>query len=425
MKRCFPRDSVFTRVENFRWNVEALEKQYCEDKASFLALERLEEAVILFCESTSVENLNPSERMEEVLRKIYDTLKKNELACRLFCGDSPLAGYAYEAYVFTVCSSFLHTSKRINAMPISEFVKKNHPLGFTNPDSPNYREPSLLQSETDRFRKARQRRLSQGQVYIKQNTQWNAMTKDSEYEWSRWYSLEDGSDIVRNTDKYIGNLYNGFRKAIKSAQDDGYYNRVQDAYKKFLSKLKKLKYADFLELYKTELTRICANREYFGINLYRLERRLQPYKIINDVKRLTKCQSPKEEADLLIKTVCLDELCFPKIYENLLRNPCDLAEQYAEEFLHMLRTVTVISNLIFDELIEKGFLGDDWETLLRNRVNQMADEVLYDPQKVGLFTADHAQEKFIRLLHAGVFLEMCVVCNMAFSFEDLLIECPL
>lgn len=422
MKSCFPRDSVFSRVENFRWNVEALEKRYREDKNSFLDLEILSDVVITFCKSNYIEMLSPSERLEQVFRKIFGTMKKSNLASRLFCGASPLAGPAYEAYVFTACSCFLHTSKRIKAMPISEFVKKNHPLDFTDPDSPNYREPSLFQSEADRFRKARQRRLSLSQVYFKQNTQWNAISKDGEYEWSRWYSLEDSSDVVRNTDKYIGNLYNGFRKAIKSAQDDGYYDRVQNAYKKFLSKLKKLKYADFLELYKTDLTRICANREYFGINLYRLERRLQPYKIINDVKRLTECQSPEEEVDLLIKTVSLDELCFPKIYENLLRNPCDLAEQYAEEFLHMLRTVTVISNLIFDELIEKGFLGDDWETLLLDRVNQMADEVLYDPQKVELFTADHAQEKFIRLLHAGVFLEMCVACNIAFSFENLLIE---
>ena len=37
------------------------------------------------------------------------------------------------------------------------------------------------------------------------------------------------------------------------------------------------------------------------------------------------------------------------------------------------------------------------------------------------FIADHVQEKFTRLLHAGVFIEMCVACNFKFYITDLLI----
>lgn len=427
MKTYFPEGSVLSRAKNFRWNLAPLEKQYCEDKDSFLHLERLGESISKFCESNFIKELSPSERLERVLWNIYDTMKRLELTAQLFCGGSPLADHAYEAYIFTVCSSFLHTSKRVKAMPISNFVKENHPLDFVNPDSPNYREPSLLQSEVDRLRKFRQRRLSQGQVYIKQNTQWNAMTKDSEYEWARYYNLEESDDVIGGVDKRIGNLYKGIREALSAEQDDGYQNRVQEAYKKFLSKLKKIKYRDYLELYKSDLTRICKNNQYLGMNLYRLERRLQPHKIINEVKRLTECNSPELEAELLLKTVLLDEICFPKIYEDLLPNSLVLIEHYANEFLYTLTDEVAISNLILDELVEKGFWEEEWETLFLNKINEIAEEVFYDPEKMkeelntSNFIADHVQEKFTRLLHAGVFIEMCVACNFKFYITDLLI----
>lgn len=430
MKTYFPEDSVFSRTKNFRWNSAPLEKQYREDKDCFLDLEILGEVIAKFCENSFIKELSPSERLDRVLRKIYDMIKKSDLASQLFCVDSPLAHHAYEAYVFAVCSSFLHASKRVKAMTYLDFVKKNHPLDFVNPDSPNYREPFLLQSEADKLRKFRQRRLNQGRVYIKEGTQWNAITKDSEYEWTRYYDLEETDDVVSKVDKRIGNLYKGIKDALNTEQDGGYQDRVQKSYKKFLSKLRKIKYEDFLELYKADLTRICKStkdNKYLGINLYRLERRLQPHKIINEVKKLTECSSPELEAELLLKTVFLNEICFPKIYEDLLPNPVGLIDRYANEFYYTLNDEMVISNLILDVLVEKGSLGEKWEAMLLNKVNGMADEVFYNPEKAKEelntrdFMADHAQEKFIRLLHAGVFIETHMACNFKFSIMDLLI----
>ena len=57
----------------------------------------------------------------------------------------------------------------------------------------------------------------------------------------------------------------------------------------------------------------------------------------------------------------------------------------------------------------------------------MAEEVFYNPEKMkeelntSNFIADHVQEKFTRLLHAGVFIEMCIACNFKFHITDLLI----
>lgn len=422
MKTQFPEGSILSHAYNFRWNLASLEQQYREDENSFLDWEILRDVVITYCKNSIGKELSPAERLDRVLQKIYVTIKRSELASKLFCDESPLAGHVYDAYVFTVCSSFLHTSKRVGGMSISEFVKKNHPLDFSNPDSPNFRNTSLLESEIDRLRKFRQRLLNQGQVYIKQGIKWNAITKDNEYEWTRSYALEDDNTNLHDIDKSIGNLYKGIREAINSDQDDKYSDRVQVAYKKFLSKLRKLKYEDFLKLYNADLARICKNKEHYGLNLYRLERRLQPYKIMNEVKRLTECTSPEEEANLLLKTVWLDEICFPKIYEYLLHYSYDRIERYAEEFLYMWKTEPVISNLVLDILVEEKFFGEDWYTLFLNKVNNMTEEVLYTPEKVEFFTSDYAQEKFIRLLHAGVFVEICVACNSRFHITDLLIN---
>lgn len=421
METNFPEGSLLSRVKNFRWNLASLEKRYREDEDSFLDLERLGDEVIACYKNCHGEGLSPEECLDQVLRKTYDMINKTELAPQLLCEKSSFADHICEAYVFTACSSFLHASRRIEGMPLTEFVKKNSSLDFRNSYSPNYREPNLLQAETNRLRKARQRLLNQGQVYIKQNTQWNAMTKDSEYEWARYYALEDSNAVARDTDKRIGNLYKGIKEAINTDRDDKYSDRVQTAYKKFLSKLEKLKYENFLELYKVDLTRICEDKEYYGLNLYRLERRLQPYKIINEVKRLTEFKSLEEEANFLLKTVYLDEICFPKVYEDLLHNPCDLVREYAEEVLRVWRTGTVISNLILDKLVEEKAFGENWDTLFLNKVNKMTEKVLYDPKKVEFFTSEHAQEKFIRLLHAGVFIETHVACNSMFSIMDLLI----
>lgn len=214
METNFPEGSLLSRVKNFRWNLASLEKRYREDEDSFLDLERLGDEVIACYKNCHGEGLSPEECLDQVLRKTYDMINKTELAPQLLCEKSSFADHIYEAYVFTACSSFLHASRRIEGMPLTEFVKKNSSLDFRNSYSPNYREPNLLQAETNRLRKARQRLLNQGQVYIKQNTQWNAMTKDSEYEWARYYALEDSNAVARDTDKRIGNLYKGIKEAI-------------------------------------------------------------------------------------------------------------------------------------------------------------------------------------------------------------------
>lgn len=409
MKAHFPEDSVLNRTKNFRWNVEKLEKRFREDKDSFLDLEIFRDDIITFCKHGFIKSLSASERLERVLRKIYDMIRKPEFILHL--GER-----AYEAYEFAVCSSFLHTSKRVKGMSIDQFIQRNGPRRY-------YQQPGLRQSDAEMLRKARERRLRQGPVYVKKNTQWNAITKDNEHEWKFYFALKEADEVVRDTEKRMGNLYKGIKAAIYSERDDQYESRVEGAYKKFLSKLAKLQYENYLKLCKEAISHICEDKTYYGMNIYRLEKRLQPYKIIKEVKKLAECRSSEEETDLLLRMVYLDEICFPKIYEALLHNPVNLVEKYAGEFLHIWQEETFKSGLILDELVEKGFWGEDWETLLRNKVNGMAEEVFYDPQKVDFFIADQAQaqEKFARILHAGVFIEICAAFEKSAYMTELLI----
>lgn len=76
------------------------------------------------------------------------------------------------------------------------------------------------------------------------------------------------------------------------------------------------------------------------LNLYRLEKRLHPNIITNTVKRLEQCISNEEEIDLLMKSVYLDEVCFPMVYKKLLSLPLESVAYFAEiypEYLHAFR----------------------------------------------------------------------------------------
>ena len=93
-------------------------------------------------------------------------------------------------------------------------------------------------------------------------------------------TIED-FDIIRDTLKRIGNLYNDIQKILNIEKKDDYNEQLQNAYKKFESKLKKIKYENYLKLQEIFLSYICEKPEYLGTLLYRYEKRNRPYIIIS------------------------------------------------------------------------------------------------------------------------------------------------
>ena len=297
---------IIQRADYFLWDLEKLQKSLEEDEHDFLNLEILHDIIISFCESDMFQKLSNAEKLEKALREIYRIFHRTDWENEICFEIAPEMLLVSE--FITLCT-FIHTSKRINGKSITEFIKENSPWKFSDPDSPYYRDASFLNSEVERLKRSRMRLLEQGRVYLKKQ-QWHAITKDEVYEWKFYYELEKTPDEVRDVFKRQKNLYADIRKALKSKRDEGYSDRVQAAYKKFRSKLNKLQYEHYLELQRLVLSRICADKEYYGLNLYRLERRMRPHGIIREVKKLEECITKVDEITALLKTVFLDDICF-------------------------------------------------------------------------------------------------------------------
>lgn len=218
--------------------------------------------------------------------------------------------------------------------------------------------------------------------------------------------------------KRLKNLYSDIRSALQSGNKK---DNLKKSYKKFRSKLQKINYEKYLKLQEKILCRICENKKYYGINLYRLEKTLRPYIIIKEVKELEKCNSPQEEEEALLKMVLLDSVCFPGIYKSLYTMATEEIDLFVEVFSQYLERFIVETCLILDKFVEEGVWGDRWETLFRNISNEMAGEVLYDPETIDFSTTVDSQEKFWRILHAGVWVEICATCNRMVDLEEFLI----
>lgn len=410
-------EDVIRRAENFRWNTEGLYREMRRN--AFRDLESLHDCIIEYCKAEDFQGLTDKKRIQEVLDRIFRTIKRTEDETR-FCFD--IAPEMVSVCMFMALCNFLHTSKKLPGMTIREFVRKNSSLDFANSSSPNHKLIYLLDSETEQFRKARLRLLKRGKVFLT-NTKWNAITKDAEYEWKFFYDLKKESDDVQDFFKRLDNLYKGLPQAIESEHDEDYNDRVQKAYKKFRSKLEKLDYKKYLALQQVVWKRVCAEakKEYYGMNLYRQEKRMRPYQIIHEVQKLEACRTEDEEAEMLLKTVFLSEICFPAIYERLFPLPLEVICQCANFFIQLLSEFMVESNLILDELIEQGAFGDEWEKHFREISNELAETVLYDPQSVDFSTTEKSQQKYHRLLHAKVQVEIFGECGRMLEPDDLLI----
>ena len=401
---------ALNRSEKFYWNTEHLKFILENDRETFFNLQILHDDAVEFYKNNCYQELSDRDKFDQVFRELFRVFNRKELEMQIYYKLEPELP---EICKFLTLCTFLHTSKRIKGKSISDFVSEKSPLKFNYSDSINYRSVTLKNTEAERLRKYRMRLLRQGKVYIK-NQQWNAISQDSVYEWKFFYDLEKESPDVQNTFKRLKNLYNDILKAIPSRLDKNYESRVQIAYEKFLSKLKKLQYKDYLELQQVILSRIGHDsdeaKKYYGINLYRLERRMHPYIITHEIKQLNQCKSNAEIAISLIKIAALEDICFPGIYKIFFDASPGFTNLFAEIFsIHNARFV-IETCLVLDELVERNCFGKAWEDLFLKITNEMATTVLYDPKEIDFSAVDgsqnDSQKNFLRVLHASVAAEL-------------------
>lgn len=409
-------NEVIARATNFRWNIDDFKKQISGNESYLFNFSILRDAIFEFSSMTPISELDGEETLRKIAHKIYFTYKASDDDLMRFGAESQYSADVYKVYFFHLLSAYLHASKRVPGKTLLNFVQNHHPLRFNDPDSLNYRSAQVF-SEEQLLRKARNRLLSRGEVYCKTSRR-SAITKDGEHEWSFYYALEGADETVRDTFKRFGNLYKDIDKAISLTEKDGNKEHLRDRYKKFLSKLQKLKYKNYIELIKVILSHINNDKEYYGLNLYRLERRLQPYKIINEVNGLLACESELENL-FLWKTVILSDISFPRLYQNFVSLPCNEAEVYAKEFSGFLQDIVVSSCLILDELVERETFGDGWENLFRTMINELAEDVLYNPSQLDFSIQEDSQAKFEKLLAAPVFFTLCPGMEIPYDQLDL------
>lgn len=358
----------------------------------------------------------------------------NALDYSLF--DENMAIYAdtFEACFFISLCMFLHETKRLEGCPDGEFIYKNSPNRYNVNGSPNYFDyeytkrnaviRKTFNQDGAKLRKFRHRLLSERSVYHPSH-EWFAMRKSSWHEWLLYF-LDENEDLVdrrmdeetkkkikenqqkkskiKDTRKRIGNLYHGLNTALTATMDSEYVANLEDAYEKFLSKLKKIKYEDYLQLNKFFIEHIQKDSTFYGINLYRLEKELRLCNVTRETKHMLNCKSEDEENDALEKFFLLHSIPFPKLYEYFYKlGDYKSIQIYANTFVAFMNELVNSSRLIIDKFIEEGLFGEDWGAVFTKTVNEFAESVLYDPEKIDYSVTPESQELFMK-----------VICNPAY-----------
>ena len=400
------------RAGQFHWNVELIKNQIVGNEIFFRNLYSFKNNIVDELDETG--NLSEKQVLKKVFSEIYNfTIRSDEQFIIFAEGVDPFVQgvyvheSVYEACFFTVLCMFLHDTKRIDGKSLRRFVYDNSLEYYNDKKSPNYfpfdsSSSDKLLNEESTLRKTRNRRLSDRPVYNKR-TEWSAMSKDSEHEWTYYYILEVIGDEEKDTFKRINVLYNDIKKVIKTDGDGGYEIRLEKAYKKFLSKLKKLKYENYLKLQESILEHIYENGNYYGMNIYRFEKELKFYLVTYEIKCLLDCKDGDEEKDILVKSIILKDIHYPKVYKDFASfSDLPLIQNYTQVFNKFRYMIIISFYLVMDEVIEKGYLGENWEKLFLDMINGMTENVFYDPKKIDYTVAPGSQERFMEILDAPV-----------------------
>ena len=408
-------EKYIRQLNNFRWNRDSCEKIIEGNSEFFEAADFFEQFILASRYSADMrlpkEDKDDKQLLKNVLSKIYGFIYDNMGATydplHITFAQKSLNKTVEKSCTFTTLCTFLHTSTRIKGKSFPDFIYKHDPVRHYASGSYS---KTQLEFEAERLRKSRYRKLRQGRVYVPEY-KWAAVSTDLEHELSFRFVIDQCDSNLVDTYKRFGNLYNDILKTIDGEKGDDYAEDLLNAGKRFLAKVRKIDYSKYLRLQRQIIAHLKSDEKYIGINLYRLERTMMPWRMINDVNFLLSNQCDrKTETAFLQKTAYLKEIPFPKIY-CALRSLTESAENirlYADLFDEFIYYSNIVGCLILDTLIEENFLGNNWADTMRCIMNDLAVNVLYDPEELKLDTPEeNAQEKFEALLSYPVELDIC------------------
>ena len=347
--------------------------------------------------------ISSEQTLKMIFSRVYDFVISFNEDYSIFDNTMEIYDDTFSASFFNVLCLFLHHTKRLKAHTLREFTYLHAPEDYNVPGTPNYfnyqrtTEESIKgkanKSREVALRKYRERLFEHRPGYT-DTTEWSGIRKYSEHEWILYF-LKEKEPEIEGTLKRIKNLYNGIYKAIESPKDNGYKNRLETAYDKFSSSLEKLQYKSFLKLGRFCIAHIRDNPAAYGINLYRLEKELHLYRTTNDVNQLLECENEEEEVAILDKSMIMQEIIFPKLYEYFgSLGGIKHTRFYSQTFQSFQIELVIPSFLVIDKFLDDSSLGSDWENLFLKTINEMAEIVLYNPENIDYSVTSKSQEMF-------------------------------
>lgn len=392
--------NIAKRTNNFYINYDSSDENLQQNKTEFVELNKVLDHITTYLLKYSEEE--NSQKLKYAFSDIYDFVIDNNpsfsnLNSLLIYKNTALDSKIFDAFFFTALCEFINSNKKIKGKPLNRFLKDNS----ENPE---------ISIEEENLRQTRYRTLNSKEVYV-ERVRGEAISKDSEHEWSLYLELEkpENADLY-DTYKRFKNLYKDILNKISLYNENHDSEEIKKAYMKFFSKLKKIKYANFLDFNKFALAHICKDKTYYGINIYRLEKEMNLFKITYEVNRLSACKNDEERKSILFNAVILNKIYYPKIYENFISL---LSEQDSEnqllsnvnliqEFNNALVDVVFYFLLVVDYLIDYEFLDEKWEYSFLNTINEMAEKVFYNPDEINYDILPDSQENFVQFLDSFI-----------------------
>lgn len=239
------------------------------------------------------------------------------------------------------------------------------------------------------------------------------MSPDTNHEWRLLDILTSSDDTYLSK---IGSQYGFSLKQMKIAQDtckrlrvltnpiasgfDYRYNfecteQIQKDINAYNSRLNKLKYENYLILLELFLKHLKQEPQYYGINLYRIEFELNAYYRSQAMASLNYCQSDREKLMFIQKYTDIQGIPFSPVREELFTSLID-----SSVFHSLLAYYVPQSILILDEFIEKGYFGTNWEKLFCEITNEMANDIIFNPDNINCSLYPESQKSFMKLLSA-------------------------
>lgn len=401
------------RIKNFYCDHVAFEKQVYDNEFFYRRLYGLKKHIV--DDSDELKQLSSRQILETVFSNVFNFVIDNFHAFSVFhknffkttpwiypyYGKPSIHNDVHDACLYTTLCMFINKTTRIRGKSLTKFVYNNSLEYYNDKNSNEYctiEYPSdTLLKEVKKIRKDRNRLLSNRPVNGRL-PEWQTVRKDLEYEWTSEYNLQVIDTPLKKEYRKIFNLYNEINNILNIPRDNKYVDSAKIAYDKFSSKLSKLKYENYLELVKEFLSYICENDKYYGMNIYRFEKEFKPYIITYEVNKMLACENDAEKRTILLKSLALINIHFPKLYKDFVALNIDQTAEYASLFYGFRYFVETSSRLIIDELVEKDYFGKDWESVFLNIINEMTESVFYNPKEIDCTVAPESDEIYKELL---------------------------